>query len=209
MTCKVILRLKKYALKPNLLLLRIGKIIKIKISYNKAIKSARKNGIETQFGIDIQFLQKTIFTGKGTVVIGDSCSFGYILGGHFYKGLCEIQPRYKNSLIKFGNGIATNNNLFICCAGEIIIDDAVLIGEDVMIIDHDAHGIHPQERRSSIGNTSPIHIKENVWIGSRVIILPGTTIGKNTIVAAGAVVKGTFPSNVIIGGCPAKVIKEL
>ena len=52
-------------------------------------------------------------------------------------------------------------------------------------------------------------IDENVWIGNNVMILKNSEIGKNSIVAAGAVVSGVFPPNVIIGGVPAKVIKEI
>ena len=129
--------------------------------------------------------------------------------GGYYKGASELQPRYKESKIIIGDNVHTNNNLFICCASEVIIEKDTLIGEGVMIIDHDAHGIKPDERNTSIGNVRTIHIEENVWIGSRVTILPGTQIGKNSIVGAGAVVKGVFPENVILGGNPAKVIREI
>ena len=56
--------------------------------------------------------------------------------------------------------------------------------------------------------TRPVAIGNNCWIGAKATILDGTKIGDGCIVAAGAVVKGEFPDNVIIGGVPAKIIKH-
>jgi acetyltransferase-like isoleucine patch superfamily enzyme len=85
---------------------------------------------------------------------------------------------------------------------------ATLIGEGVTIMDHEAHGIEPEKRRLT-GEIGEIKIGSNVWIGNNVTILKNSFIGNNTIVAAGAIVSGTFPPNVIIGGIPAKVIRQL
>lgn len=54
-----------------------------------------------------------------------------------------------------------------------------------------------------------VTLADNVWIGDRVTILKGTSIGENSVVAAGAVVSGEFPANVVIGGVPARVIREI
>jgi acetyltransferase-like isoleucine patch superfamily enzyme len=54
-----------------------------------------------------------------------------------------------------------------------------------------------------------IVIGNNVWIGAKVTFLDGCKIGNNSVVAAGAVVSGVFPDNVVIGGVPAKILKEL
>ena len=75
-------------------------------------------------------------------------------------------------------------------------------------MDFEAHGIKASERRE-LGEIGKVSIGKNVWIGNNVTILKNTEIGENTIVAAGAVVSGTFPSNVIIGGVPAKIIRKL
>lgn len=63
--------------------------------------------------------------------------------------------------------------------------------------------------RRKVGETGCVRIEQNVWIGNNVTILKNTVIGENTIIAAGAVVSGNYPSNVIIGGVPAKIIKHL
>ncbi len=102
----------------------------------------------------------------------------------------------------------TNNNVFICAANLVDIGKGTLVGESVTIMDHEAHGIAAGERRQ-LGKVGEIRIGENVWIGNNVMILKNSSIGDNTIVAAGAIVSGNFPANVIIGGIPAKLIRQL
>lgn len=152
--------------------------------------------------------QRTLLSGKGKIKIGTNCQFGYTDGGFNYCGTVEIQARYLNSVIVIGNSVATNNNIFICCANEIRIGNNTLIGQMVTIMDHEAHGIHPGQR-NNIGEIGKVNIANNVWIGNNVIILKNTEIGENSIVAAGAVVSGSFPNNVIIGGVPARIIKNI
>jgi len=130
------------------------------------------------------------------------------LGGFNYYGCIEIQPRYKDALIEIGDKINTNNNIFICAANHIKIGNNTLIGQNVVIMDFEAHGINP-EKRNEVGQIGEVIIDENVWIGNNVTILKNSHIGKNTIVAAGAIVSGNFPENVIIGGIPAKIIKQI
>ena len=152
--------------------------------------------------------QYTIISGEGKLNIGKKCEFGFKLGGRHRKGSVEIQPRYKNSQIIIHDKVSANNNIFICAANYIEIGESTLIGEGVTILDHEPHGIIPELRRT-VGEIGEVKIGNNVWIGNNVIILKNTIIGDNTIVAAGAVVTGEFPPNIIIGGVPAKVIKDL
>lgn len=154
------------------------------------------------------FQQKTLITGKGTVTIGQKCGFGYKLGGFWSNGSVEIQPRSKNAKVNIGNSVHTNNNIFICAMESISIGNYTRIGQNVCIMDFEAHGTNPLER-SRVGEIGIVEIGENVWIGNNVTILKNSIIGKNTIVATGAVVNGRFPENVIIGGIPAKIIKTL
>ena len=117
-------------------------------------------------------------------------------------------PFYTN----FGKHIYLGNNVFINhgCSfldlGGITIEDDVLIGPKVNIITEN-HPVDPNKRKSL--QLSAVRIKRNAWIGAGATILPGVTIGENAIVAAGAVVSKNVPDNVIVGGIPAKLIKQI
>lgn len=154
------------------------------------------------------FNQITLCEGEGIVKIGNGCAFGYKLGGFHRNGSIELQARYEEARIKIGDNISTNNNIMICAANYIEIGNDTLIGQNVTIMDHEAHGISPLKRRE-LGEIGKVIIGTNVWIGSNVTILKNTKIGYNTIIATGAVVSGEFPENVIIGGVPAKIIRSL
>lgn len=155
-----------------------------------------------------KFFQVVLINGSGQVEIGSNCSFGYKMGGFFKGGSIEIQARYMNSRIKIGNNISTNNNIFICAANYIEIGDDTLIGQNVTFMDFEAHGIHPENRRK-IGEVGSIIVGKNCWIGNNTTILKNSKIGDNSIVAVGAVVSGIFPENVVVGGIPARIIKNL
>lgn len=151
--------------------------------------------------------QFTKITGLGIVIFGNNCTFGYKPGGFHKGGSIEFQPRYKNAKIIFGNNIATNNNIFISAINHIEIGDNTLIGQYVTIMDYEAHDSHPS-RRGQMGRIGSVIIGRNVWIGNNVVILKDSIIGDNTIVATGAVVSGKFQEDLIIGGVPAKIIKD-
>jgi acetyltransferase-like isoleucine patch superfamily enzyme len=98
--------------------------------------------------------------------------------------------------------------VFICAASMILKGDFTLIGQYVTIMDHEAHGIDPAKRRQ-IGEIGQVNIGKNLWIRNNVVILKNSFVGDNCIIAAGAIVSGSFPSNSIIGGVPARVIKMI
>jgi acetyltransferase-like isoleucine patch superfamily enzyme len=152
--------------------------------------------------------QKTFITGDGNVVIGKNCAFGYKPGGFHRGGSVELQPRYKSATIIIGDNVATNNNVFFCAANLIEVGDDTLIGQNVTVIDHEAHNIDPLKRRQT-GEIGKVIIGKNVWIGNNVTILKNSIIGDNTVIASGAVVSGEFGNNIVIGGVPAKIIKEI
>ena len=97
-----------------------------------------------------------------------------------------------------------NHNISIECFKRIEIGRNVCISDNVQIRDSDNHLIKGKESES----TKPIKIGDNVWIGMGAIILKGVTIGEGAIVAAGAVVNKDVPSHCLVGGVPAKIIKE-
>lgn len=109
--------------------------------------------------------QMTLLTGSGTIQIGKNCSFGYKLGGFHRRGAIEIQPRYKSSKIVIGSNVSTNNNIFICAANYIEIGDDTLVGQNVIIMDHEAHGIEPEKRRL-LGPIGYVKIKKMSGLGT-------------------------------------------
>ena len=71
------------------------------------------------------------------------------------------------------------------------------------------HAFDPERRAAGYEYARPVHIGNNVWIGGHVAIVSGATIGDNTIIAAGSVVVGDIPANVLAGGNPCRVIREI
>lgn len=152
--------------------------------------------------------QPTIFCGEGRISFGKNVWLGYFPSPKFYSGSIHIEARRPNAEIFFGNNIYINNNFTIVAeASSISIGDDVLIGTNVEIIDSDFHGLHPNERNTGNHIAEPVIIGRNVFIGSNVCIVKGVNIGENSVIANGSVVTASFPSNVIIGGNPAKIIR--
>jgi len=115
------------------------------------------------------------------------CDLGYNIhvGDHFYAGYnCTILDMAE---VKIGNNCMIGPNVGIYTAG---------------------HSIEPKDRNKS-GYAIPIHIGDDVWIGGSCTILPGITIGDNSIVAAGSIVTKDVPSNTVVAGNPARVIKSI
>ncbi|WP_430884116.1 acyltransferase [Fusibacter sp. JL216-2] len=158
---------------------------------------------------NVSFNQKTVLSGKGTVILNDKVSIGYKLGGNYHGCVSEFQARYSESKITVDKNTAFNNSNFILAANKIEIGSNCNIGANVTMMDFEAHGTHP-DARSQVGELGEIIIGNNVWIGNNVIILKNVHIGDNSIIAAGSVVlKGNYPTNTIIGGNPAKVVKQI
>ena len=131
-----------------------------------------------------------------------------ITGSNMDESTTVFTPLY----INYGKNTRIGKNVFInfdCVfldLGCITIEDNVLIAPKVSLLS-EGHPIEPQKRQSL--SVAPIRIKKNAWIGANATILPGVTIGENSVVAAGAVVGQDVPDNTIVGGIPAKIIKNI
>lgn len=121
-----------------------------------------------------------------------------------------MDARKENSKIVIGDNVWINNNFMIASEGKgIEIGEKTLIGLNVEISDSDFHDLHPDRRMSGTPKTAKVLIGKNVFIGSNVKILKGVTIGDNSVIANSSVVTKSIPANVIAGGYPAKVIKQI
>jgi acetyltransferase-like isoleucine patch superfamily enzyme len=112
----------------------------------------------------------------------------------------------------FGRSIRLGKRVFInhACSfldiGGITIEDDVMIGPRVNLTSEN-HPLDPSDRKTVL--PKPIVLKRNAWIGAGATILPGVTVGENSVVAAGAVVSRDVPPNTVVAGIPAKVVKTL
>lgn len=101
-----------------------------------------------------------------------------------------------------------NYNFTALDVAPITIGDDVQIGPNVQLLTP-THPVEPQPRRDKLEAAKPIVIGDNVWIGGGAIVLPGITVGANSVIGAGAVVTRDVPSNVVVVGNPARVVKNL
>jgi len=117
-------------------------------------------------------------------------------------------PVYVNigKFTRIGKNVYINHLCSMLDMGTITIGDNVLIGPKVNVLSEE-HPVNPDERKALM--VRPVVIKNGAWIGAGATILPGVTVGENSIVAAGAVVNKDVPDNTVVGGIPAKIIKHI
>ena len=106
--------------------------------------------------------------------------------------------------IHIGNNVSINPYFKCMSAGNVYIEDNVMIAMNVSVITNN-HDFYDR----AVLTVKDVHIKKNAWIGAGAIILPGVTIGENAIIGAGSVVTKDVAPNTVVAGNPAKVIKEL
>jgi galactoside O-acetyltransferase len=131
--------------------------------------------------------------------------------------LCADRPE---SEIRIGSRTFIGRSTIICAQGVTIGDD-VLISWGCQIVDHDSHALDWADRASDVSDwykgskdwskvpCAPVVIGNRVWIGFNALVLKGVHIGDGAVVAAGSVVTRDVPANSLVGGNPARVIREL
>ncbi|MGE0076427.1 MAG: sugar O-acetyltransferase [Bacteroidales bacterium] len=110
--------------------------------------------------------------------------------------------------IEIGANFYSNYNLIILDCAKVTVGDNVLIGPNVGIYTA-GHPLHYEIRNQEYEYAFPITIGDNVWIGGNVVINPGVSIGKNSVIGSGSIVTKDIPSNVIAVGNPCKVLRKL
>lgn len=142
------------------------------------------------------------------------------IGKNFTAGVAlrlDAFPKHKSVCLVVGDNVQVNDYVHIGAIQSVVIGDDVLIASKVYISDH-SHGYygdlgkhdnplstHPKERDL---NSTPVIIKDNVWIGEFVAVLPGVTIGKGAIIGSMSVVTHDIPAFSIAVGSPARVVKK-
>ncbi len=145
--------------------------------------------------------------GHGQLVVGDNvivdgkCSFTFAV-------------RYSElPTLRIGKNVRIGHNSSFTVGREITIGDNVMIAANVEMFDSPGHPTDPALRLTGAPalpeDIKPIHIENNVWIGSGAVIYPGVTIGECSIVAKGAIVMSSVPAMVIVAGSPARQIARI
>lgn len=111
-------------------------------------------------------------------------------------------------LLEIGESTFINYGCSIAASQLVRIGPYCNIGTHVIMMDNDFHRIEP-ERRNERPESAPIVLEENVWLGARVIVLGGVTIGQGSVVGAGSVVTRDIPPRTVAVGMPAKVIRNI
>jgi len=150
-----------------------------------------------------------LLNGKGKILFGKNVQIGVVNSPNYYSHYSYFEARSSKSEIIIGNNVSINNNCSIEALTKITIKEDVLIGINCAILDNDGHHLDADKRNSGIPNSEAIIIEKNVFIGDNVTILKGVTIGENSVIGNGSVVTKSFPSNMIIAGNPAQIIKEI
>ena len=130
--------------------------------------------------------------------------------GQFGEG-SEIKPPLRCDYgykIRVGARTFVNYGLVALDVASIAIGDDVQIGPNVQLLTP-THPVEPDARRAKWEAAEPIAIEGNVWLGGGVIVLPGVTIGENTVVGAGSIVTKDLPPNVVAAGNPARVVRSI
>lgn len=110
--------------------------------------------------------------------------------------------------VHIGDHFYSNYNLMLVDDGEITIGDDVMIGPNVILCSA-THPISPNLRSKSIEYNMPVKIGNKVWIGGNVVVMPGVTIGNNSVIGAGSIVTKDIPANVVAFGNPCKVHRKI
>lgn len=125
---------------------------------------------------------------------------------------CYIEPplhaNFGGRHCHWGKHIYANFNLTMVDDTGIYVGDNTMFGPNVVLATA-GHPILPELREKGCQYNVPIHIGKNCWLGAGVIVLPGVTIGDNTVVGAGSVVTKDLPANVVVVGNPCRVLREI
>lgn len=183
-------------------ILKLPKRIYSRIKKEQFIKKFKKFDISAGCEKSCSFIgEKSISVGQNSY-FGDNCEIVAIHSHH--------ENQIFNPGLIIGENVRITSRCRITCADRIEIGNCVLMAPDVFITDHN-HGMNPTIKSGySPQNlvTKSVKIGDGVWLGQRVIVLPGVEIGEHSIIGAASVVTKDIPSYSIAVGNPARVVKK-
>lgn len=171
-------------------------------------QNLNKHGKNTIIGLGTRLNSPKYVSIGDNVKIGRRCVIecwdSYHAGAEF-----ELSP-----MLIIGDNSAIGDDSHISCTQKMEIGNGVRMGRKIFITDNN-HGSSQREMLDIIPfdrpltSSGPVIIEDNAWIGEKVSIMPNVTIGRGAIIAANAVVTHSVPPYAVVGGCPAKIIKQL
>lgn len=177
-----------------------------------ARRQARNHALATRVGAGTQLSGIVDRRAPGALIdIGSGCLIQ-----------AQLVVERDESKLVIGDGVSMGGGTIVDCAHDIAIERDVIISYECIIADCDNHSIYPELRVGDVANwknhrkqdwrlasMKPIRICEGAWIGARSIILKGVTIGAGAVVGMGSVVTKDVPPRTIVGGNPARVLREI
>ena len=125
---------------------------------------------------------------------------------------CYIEPPFHANFggkhCHWGKNVYANFNLTMVDDTHIYVGDNTMLGPNVVLATA-GHPILPSLREKAYQYNAPVRIGKNCWLGAGVIVLPGVTIGDNTVIGAGSVVTKDIPANVVAAGNPCRILREI
>jgi acetyltransferase-like isoleucine patch superfamily enzyme len=136
---------------------------------------------------------------QGELIIGERVQ----ILSHFVPSVFVV---LRGGKLEIGDRTMVNYGADIAATRSVVIGRDCLIGTHVIILDN---GFHDPANKHEMPDAKPVRVEDRVWIGNRVTILPGVTIGHDAVVGAGAVVTSDVPPRSVVVGNPARVIREI
>ena len=162
----------------------------------------------THLGSGLRIEKLPYIRGKGQIFVGDNVYISGKVGIGFASASNVPVPT-----LKIGNNTFVGHDCAFSMRKGITIGDHCLLAGGIIIQDNDGHPLDPELRKAntpvSDNEAHPVAIKDGAWIGRRVIVLKGVTIGQNSVVGAGSVVTKDIPDDSVAAGNPAKTLKSL
>jgi len=158
-----------------------------------------------------RLMQPLQAVGRGTIRMAEGVTVGYYPSPFFFSSHAYLEARHASASIDIGEGTSLNNG-FVAIAehARIALGRHCLVGTNVEIYDSDFHGLAVADRHTSLPEwAKSVSVGDHVFIGSNVKIMKGVTIGDGAVIANGSVVVKDVAPATVVGGNPARFIKQL
>jgi acetyltransferase-like isoleucine patch superfamily enzyme len=185
-------RLGEMAKKVRRLVVGATRLLKARWALRRCDEVGRRVGLRGGF-------RSVRVDGTGSISVGE----GVRIHAHLSKTQLSAGP---GATLTVGDHTFINHGVALSARESVEIGARCQIAPHVTVLDCDYHGV---DDRDDGGKTAPVVIEDDVWLGTRVIVLRGVHIGRGSVVAAGAVVTKDVPAHTLVGGIPAKPIRSI